>query len=72
MAVQSIAAFGAAYMTVIIVEPLADLTVLAAAKGACTGSRTANCWNGDCLTQPDPGLTTLAGDRDCGAGPLWV
>ena len=30
--VQSIAAFGTAYMTVIIVEPLADLTVLAAAK----------------------------------------
>jgi hypothetical protein len=30
--VQSIGAFGAAYMTVILVEPLADLTVLAAAK----------------------------------------
>ena len=30
--VQSIAAFGAAYMTVIVIEPLADLTVLAAAK----------------------------------------
>ena len=29
---MQIAAFGAAYMTVIIVEPLADLTVLAAAK----------------------------------------
>lgn len=31
--VASIATFGAAYMTVIIVEPLADLGVLAAAKG---------------------------------------
>ena len=30
--VQSIAAFGAAYITVIAIEPLADLTVLAAAK----------------------------------------
>ena len=30
--VQSIAAFGAAYLIVIIIEPLADLTVLAAAK----------------------------------------
>jgi len=30
--VQSIAAFGAAYLTVIAIEPLADLTVLAAAK----------------------------------------
>jgi len=30
--VQSIVAFGAAYMTVIVVEPLADLAVLAAAK----------------------------------------
>lgn len=30
--VQSVAAFGAAYMTVIVIEPLADLTVLAAAK----------------------------------------
>lgn len=31
--VQSIAAFGAAYLAVIIIEPLADLAVLAAAKG---------------------------------------
>lgn len=30
--VQSIAAFGAAYLAVIVIEPLADLTVLAAAK----------------------------------------
>ena len=34
--VASIATFGAAYLTVIIVEPLADLGVLAAARG-CTG-----------------------------------
>jgi hypothetical protein len=31
--VRDIATFGAAYMTIIIVEPLADLGVLAAAKG---------------------------------------
>lgn len=31
--VQRIAAFGAAYLVVIVIEPLADLTVLAAAKG---------------------------------------
>ncbi|MCB0925591.1 MAG: energy-coupling factor ABC transporter permease [Mycobacterium sp.] len=31
--VQSIAAFGAAYLVVIVIEPLADLAILAAAKG---------------------------------------
>jgi ABC-type Co2+ transport system permease subunit len=31
--IQSIAAFGAAYLAVIVIEPLADLAILAAAKG---------------------------------------
>ncbi|MEX0312253.1 MAG: hypothetical protein AB3N17_18625, partial [Tateyamaria sp.] len=35
--IQSVLAFGGAYMLVILIEPVADLAVLAAAKGARSG-----------------------------------